>query len=128
MSTTATAQIGRLIQNTARQPIAAIRKPPTMGPSAIEMPTTAPQKPSALARSTRPTKICEMIDSAAGFSMDPPMPWMSLAPIRVWMSGATLHSSEPTAKIVRPIWNTRRRPNRSPVAPESISSDASTRV
>ncbi len=44
------------------------------------------------------------------------------------MVGATLHSSEPSAKVTSPIWNTRRRPNRSPVAPASISSDASTRV
>ncbi len=70
----AAAQIGRLIQNTARQPIPSIRKPPTIGPSAIEMPTTAPQSPSARARSTRPTKICEMIDSATGLSIEPPMP------------------------------------------------------
>ena len=72
VSTTAAAQIGRLIQNTARQLINSIRKPPTTGPSAIEMPTTAPQKPSARARSTRPVKTCEMIDSATGFNMEPP--------------------------------------------------------
>ena len=64
--TIAAAQIGRLIQNTARQPTNSISSPPTIGPSAIEMPTTPPQTPSARARSTRPVNTCEMIDSATG--------------------------------------------------------------
>ena len=129
VSTMAARQIGRLIQNTARQLISSIRKPPTTGPSAIEIPTTAPQKPSARARSTRPVKTCEMMDSATGFSIDPPMRLQQTArAISVSMFGATLHSSEPSEKTIRPIWKTRRRPNRSPVAPDSISSEASTRV
>lgn len=69
-----------------------------------------------------------MMDSATGFIIEPPIPWISLAPIRVSMSGARLHSSEPTAKVAKPIWKIRRRPKRSPVAPESISSEASTSV
>ena len=69
----AAAQIGRLIQKTARQPTTSISRPPTMGPSAIEMPTTAPQNPSARARSTRPVNTCEMIDNATGLSIDPPI-------------------------------------------------------
>ena len=48
-------------------------RPPTIGPSAIEMPTTAPQSPRARARSTRPVKICEMMDSATGLIIEPPM-------------------------------------------------------
>ena len=98
-----------------------------MGPSAIEMPTTAPQKPNALARSTRPTKICEMIDSATGFSMDPPMPWMSLAPIRVWMSG---HAAQQRAGREDRQADLEHPAAAEPVAggTESISSDASTRV
>ena len=92
------------------------------------MPTTAPQKPSARARSTRPVKTCEMIDSATGLSIEPPMACSRRATISISMLGARLHSSEPIAKTIRPIWKTRRRPKRSPVAPESISSDASTRV
>jgi hypothetical protein len=128
VSTMAVAQIGRLIQNTARQLISSIRKPPTTGPSAIEIPTTAPQKPSARARSTRPVKTCEMMDRATGFSIDPPTACSNRAMIRVSMLGARLHSSEPIAKTTSPIWKIRLRPNRSPVAPDNISSDASTRV
>ena len=44
------------------------------------------------------------------------------------MLGARLHSSDPSAKIVSPIWKVRLRPKRSPVAPDSISSDANTSV
>ena len=45
----AAAQIGRLIQNTARQPTNSISRPPTIGPSAIEMPTTATPDPDRAA-------------------------------------------------------------------------------
>ena len=98
----AAAQIGRLIQKTARQPTNSISRPPTMGPSAIEMPTTAPQNPSARARSTRPVNTCEMIDSATGLSIEPPIAWMKRAAISVSMPGARLHSSDPAAKTVEP--------------------------
>ena len=50
------------------------------------------------------------------------------AMISVSMFGDRLHSSEPIAKTVSPIWKVRLRPNRSAVAPESSSSDASTSV
>ena len=128
VSTMAAAQMGRLIQNTDRHEMVSIRRPPTMGPSDIEMPTTAPQIPRARARSTLPVKICEMIDSATGFSIDPPMPCSKRAAMSVSMDGARLHASDPTAKTASPVWNTRLRPSRSPAAPASISSDASTSV
>jgi hypothetical protein len=57
VSTITTAQIGRLIQNTARQSIRSINVPPTIGPRAIEIPTTAPQIPTARARSTRRHRV-----------------------------------------------------------------------
>ena len=126
--TSAAAQIGRLIQNTERQPTVSINKPPTIGPAAIEIPVTPPQMPSALARSCGLTNICEMIDSATGFIIEPPIPCRKRAPINASIVGARLHASEPSANSVSPIWNTRRRPNRSPVAPDSISSEASTSV
>ena len=128
VSRIAAAQMGRLIQKTERQPIVSISSPPTIGPSDIEIPTTAPQAPSARARSTRPVKICEMMDSATGLSIDPPIPCRNRAPMSASMDGARLHASEPIANSARPVWNTRRRPRRSPAAPASISSDASTSV
>ena len=42
---------GMLIQKIDRHPAVETRNPPTMGPSAMEMPTTAPQTPTACARS-----------------------------------------------------------------------------
>jgi hypothetical protein len=124
----AAAQIGRLIQNTARQLTSSISAPPTIGPSAIEMPTTPPQTPIARARSTRPVNTCVMIDIATGFSIEPPIACSMRARIRISMLGDRLHSSEPSAKTINPIWNVRLRPNRSAVAPESSNSDASTSV
>ena len=126
--TMASAQMGRLIQNTERQLTYSMSAPPTIGPSAIEMPTTAPQIPMARARSTLPVNTCVMIDIATGLSIDPPTAWTNRAAISNSMLGARLHNSEPAAKISRPAWNTRLRPQRSPAAPESSSSDASTRV
>jgi hypothetical protein len=73
-------------------------------------------------------KICEMIDSATGLSIEPPMACRNRAAISISTLGARLHSSDPMAKTVSPIWKTRLRPKRSPVAPESISRDASTSV
>ena len=117
-----------MIQNTARQSTNSMRAPPTIGPSAIEMPTTPPQIPIARARSTRPVNTWVMIDIATGLSIDPPMACSKRAAISVSMFGARLHSSEPSAKTVSPIWKVRLRPNRSAAAPDSSSSDASTRV
>ena len=128
VKTMAAAQIGRLIQNTDRQPIHSMSSPPTIGPSAIDMPTTPPQNPSARARSTRPMKTCEMIDIATGFIIEPPTACTKRAAMSIPMLGARLHSSDPSAKTVSPIWKVRLRPKRSPVAPDSISSDASTSV
>ncbi len=128
VSRIATAQIGRLIQNTARQSTYWMSAPPTMGPSAIEMPTTPPQIPIARARSTRPRNTWVMIDIATGFIIEPPMACNKRAAISISMFGARLHNNDAAAKTVSPIWNVRRLPNRSPIAPDSISSEASTRV
>ena len=46
--------------------------PPTIGPSAIEMPNTAPQMPTACARSRGSVKVLVMIDIATGFSIEAP--------------------------------------------------------
>ncbi len=67
------------------------------------MPTTPPQMPRARARSTRSVKICVMIDRATGFIIDAPMPWISRAAMSSWMDGARLHSSDPSAKTLRPV-------------------------
>ena len=49
-------------------------------------------------------------------------------PRPVAVLGARLHINDATANTVSPIWNVRRLPKRSPVAPESSSNDASASV
>ena len=124
----ASAQIGRLIQKTERQPTYSMSAPPTIGPRAIEIPTTAPHTPMARARSTRSVNTWVMIDMATGLSIEPPTAWTNRAAISISMSGARLHSSEPIAKITSPAWNTLRRPRRSPAAPANSSNEASASV
>ena len=124
----ASKQIGTLIQNTARQSTYSMSNPPTIGPNAIEMPTTPPHMPITRARSTLPVNTCVTIDNAAGVSIEPPIACRKRAPINVSTLGATLHTSEANAKTVNPIWNVRRRPNRSAMAPESSNSEAIIKV
>ena len=86
------------------------RTPPTTGPSAMETPTTAPQIPTAWARSRGLVKVLVMIDIATGFSIDPPTAWTMRKTMRVSRSGATLQSSEPAANVVSPMTKVRRAP------------------
>ena len=125
-SAMATAPTGRLIQNTERQPNESMRNPPTTGPSARDAPNTAPQMPIARARSAGPTNTCAMIANATGFIIEAPNACTARAAISMSMTGARLHSREPNMKIAIPICRTRRRPNRSPAAPPSSCSDATT--
>ena len=61
-----------LSQKIARHPIADTSAPPTIGPSAIEIPNTAPHTPTAWARSRGSVNVLVMIDIATGLSMQPP--------------------------------------------------------
>ena len=92
------------------------------------MPTTPPHTPMARARSRGSVKVLVMIDIATGLSIEPP----TACTIRKITShsrlGARLHSSEPTPKTTSPVRKIRRRPRRSAVEPESISSAARTSV
>ncbi|GHH93742.1 hypothetical protein GCM10017779_41990 [Streptomyces capillispiralis] len=128
MSSSAASPTGRLIQKMARQPTDSTSSPPTRGPAAIEMPTTAPHAPIARARSRRSVKVLVMIDMATGFSIEPPTACTVRNATSDGRSGASEHSTEPRVKTTRPAMNTRLRPIRSAVEPASISSDARTRV
>ena len=102
--------------------------PPTIGPSAIEMPNTAPQTPTACARSRGSVKVLVMIDIATGFSIEPPTACSTRNATSSSTLGARLHSSEATENTVRPATKVRLRPNRSAVEPENISRLAITTV
>ncbi len=92
------------------------------------IPITPPHTPIAWARSRGSSKTLRMIDIATGLSIEPPIACSTRAAISMFRLGASAHSSEPSENRVSPSWNTRRRPTRSAVEPDSISRLASTRV
>ena len=112
--------MGRLMKKIARQSINWVSKPPSSTPTAAPAPPTAPQTPSARARS-RPLNCAVMIDRAAGDRSAAPSP----CPARAANNAAALPASaEPSDAIVntpRPVRNTRRRPSRSAARPPSRS-------
>ena len=91
-------------------------------------PNTAPHMPIAIARSRGSSNTLRMIDIATGLSIDPPIAWSTRNATSSSRVGATPHSSEPSENTTRPAWNTRLRPIRSAVDPDSISRLASTSV
>ena len=94
----------------------------------MERANVPPQTPSARARSARSVKVFVMIDIATGLSMEPPTACTMRNATSQPRPGARLHSPEPTVNTARPTWNTRRRPTRLAVAPDSMSRLASTSV
>ncbi len=117
---------GMLTQKMLRQPTELTSSPPATGPSAMLRPTTPPQIPIAWARSARSVKVFVMIDIATGLSIDPPIAWIMRNATSAGRLGARLHSSEPSVNSASPTWKVRRRPTRSAVDPDSMSSPAST--
>ncbi len=128
VSSRAARPTGRLTQKMERQLTDCTSSPPTSGPAAIEMPTTAPHAPIARARSRASVKVLVMIDMATGLSIEPPTAWTMRKTISSSRLGATEQSTEPTVNTVRPAMKTRLRPIRSAVEPASISSEARTSV
>ena len=124
----AASAIGMLSQKIDRQPTEETSAPPTIGPSAIEMPNTAPQTPTACARSRGSVNVLVMIDIATGLSIEPPTAWSTRNATRSPTLGARLHPSEASENTPRPMTNVRFRPSRSAVEPENISRLAITTV
>jgi hypothetical protein len=128
LSTIAISPTGRLTRKIARHPTESTSAPPTTGPKAKLIPTTPPHIPIARARSRGSSNTLRMIDIATGLSIDPPTAWRIRKITSSSRFGASAHSSDPSEKMPRPNWNTRRRPIRSAVDPASISRLASTSV
>ena len=125
----AASPIGRLIRKIERQPTEETSAPPTIGPSAIEMPNTAPQTPTAWARSRGSVNVLVMIDIATGFIIEPPTAWSTRKATRNSTLGARLHRSEPSVNTAETrSTKVRLRPNRSAVEPENINRLAITSV
>ncbi len=92
------------------------------------IPNTPPQTPIARARSRGSSNTLRMIEIATGFSIEPPIACRTRAATSSPRLGASAHSSDPSENSDRPSWNTRRRPIRSAVDPDSINRHASTSV
>jgi hypothetical protein len=128
VKTIAASPMGRLIRKMARQSSEDTSVPPTIGPSAIEMPNTAPHTPTACARSRGSVKVLVMIDIATGLSIEAPTAWRTRNTTRSSTLGARLHNSDATANTVKPRTKVRLRPKRSAIEPESMSRLAITTV
>ena len=127
-STMAISPTGMLTQKMLRQPTAAVSTPPKTGPSAMLTPNMVTQTPIAQARSARPLNTLEMMETATGLSIDPPIAWSTRNAISQPRLGATEHSAELTVNTISPARKTWRRPNRSAVAPADMTRLASTIV
>ncbi len=107
--------IGRLNQNTVRQP-KAVRNPPRIGPRIMPAPTTIALIPSARPSSRRGKAS---VTSAAELAIRnaPPTPWRALARTRNAALGATAHRTEASVKIANPNVYERARPIMSAIRP-----------
>ena len=128
VKTIAATPIGTLIRKMARQSSEETSVPPTIGPSAIETPNTAPETPTACARSRGSVNVFVMIDIATGFSIEAPTAWRTRKATRSSTLGARLHSNDAAENTLRPRTKMRLRPRRSAIEPENMSRLAITTV
>jgi hypothetical protein len=91
-------------------------------------PNTAAHTPIARARSRWSGIASTTIASATGLSIEAPTPCAARAATRTGTEGAAEHTSEASPKTTSPSWKMRRRPRRSPKAPEVIKKLAKTMV
>ena len=83
------------------------------------MPNTAPQTPTACARSRGSVKVLVMIDIATGFSIEAPTACSTRNATSSPTLGARLHSSDASGEDAsRPMTKMRLRPSRSAVEPD----------
>ena len=124
----ASAATGAMAMNTLPQLKWASSQPPTIGPSAIATPATAPHRPIARARSRRSVKTLVSSESVAGNVIAAPRPMTALAAIS-WAALVV----KPPARLAapttaRPASSMPLRPNRSDRLPKVSSSAAKTRL
>ena len=124
----ATASTGTLIQKTDDHEWLRMRKPPTIGPSAMPTPATAVQIAMALARSRGSPKQLTMIDRVVGMMSAPPRPMTPRPAMSIVAVPARALRIDPAMKVASPAASAWRRPNRSPRLPAVSSSPANTTV
>ena len=111
-----------------RQPTDVTNTPPTTGPKAMDTPTTAPQMPTAWARSRGMVKVFVMIDMATGLSIDPADGLNHPEDNERAQVGGEAAEQRSRAKVQSPMTKVLRRPRRSAVEPEIIRRLARTSV
>jgi hypothetical protein len=116
VTNTATMPIGTLTKKIHSQPIPEVMMPPTSGPTATAAPVTAPNTPNAIPRS-RPWKAWAIKASDVAYMSAPPVPWSPRARLSIRALEESPHTAEAPVNTIRPITNSRRRPNRSASAP-----------
>jgi hypothetical protein len=117
-----------LSQKIDRQSIEETAAPPTIGPRAIETPNTAPQMPTACARSRGSVKVLVTMDIATGFIIEAPTACSTRKATSASTVGARLHSIDARVNTLRPATKVRLRPSRSAIEPASMSRLAMTTV
>ncbi|BAR54963.1 hypothetical protein ACVIWV_000489 [Bradyrhizobium diazoefficiens] len=119
--------IGRLIQNTQRQPRCSVMKPPMAGPMISAHPVMLLKMPSARARSSRPN-VPLRIAIASGITSAAPAPCNARAAISAVALPASAQAADATTNRAIPAANMRRRSKRSPSAAPVKSSTAKVRL
>ncbi len=101
--------IGTLTKKIQRQPMPVVRTPPSSGPAAVLIETTAPQTPKATPRAL-PWKVCASSASEVAKIVAPPIPWRARKAISIAGDWARPQSSEAAVKMTSPTAKARRRP------------------
>lgn len=94
-------------------------RPPSNGPTAVEMPTTVPNMPKARPRS-RPENICWIRAEICGEIRPPATPCTSRAITSHMLDWAAPQAAEARVKRASPAMKTARRPRASPRRPAGM--------
>ncbi len=115
--------IGTLTKKIHSQPRPSVRMPPISGPIATAPPTVAPQIPIALARS-RPSNSWAISASEVANIAAAPVPCRPRPRFSSVGSPARPQRNDANVNRAKPIVNTRRRPRRSPIEPNTSRKEA----
>ena len=128
----AKAPSGRLMANTARQPVPArsalTSTPATTGPRIVDSPMTGPERAERLADLPRREEIPDQPEALRDHRRAEQRPAAAGRRSAFRATVATAHSSDAATKPATPISSIRRRPNMSPSRPPVSSPTAIARV
>ncbi len=126
-SGTSTTPIGTLIQKIHCHDRPCVTAPPTSGPASTASPVTPVKTPVARPRRAA-GKVAPSIAMASGSTAAAPTPCSARPAINHPAVGASAHAAEASVNRANPAVNTRRRPQRSPIAAAVTISTANGRL